>query len=297
MKKIFILFILSIFLFPLVLAEPAEIDASIYVLNLGKFDISTGSFTADFYLSMICKSSCKDSNFEFMNGRATSVDKIIDNDYEKFYRIQASLVSPVDLRDYPFDTQIMQIILEDKTNTIDKIVYYPDLSKSGIDDSIIFTGWQIQDWNVTLSEHYYPVYDETYSQYTFNIPIKRAFFNSFVKTFLPVIFIILVMLSSFILDPDKITTRLSMVGSALVASVMFHVSLSNQIPAVGYLTFADKFMILTYFVVLLSFGLNVYLLELHERKNHDYVERVHRMTEFSMFIVVPILYIILFLFL
>ena len=85
-----------------------------------------------------------------------------------------------------------------------------------------------------------------------------------------------------------------MVGSSLVASVMFHVSLTNQIPPVGYLTIADKFMMLTYFVVLLSFGLNVALMQLSELKRQTVVERVHRLTEYSMFVVVPLLYIILF---
>jgi hypothetical protein len=85
-----------------------------------------------------------------------------------------------------------------------------------------------------------------------------------------------------------------MVGSALVASVMFHVSLTNQIPPVGYLTIADKFMMLTYFIILASFVLNVILMELTERKKMDKVERFHRMTEFSMLFIVPIIYLIFF---
>ncbi len=165
-----------------------------------------------------------------------------------------------------------------------------------MDSSIVFAGWNIGNWNVSIDKHYYPVYNETYSQYIFTMPIDRIRINSIIKTFLPITFIILVMLSSFILDPDKITTRLAMVGSALVASVMFHVSLTNQIPPVGYLTFADKFMVLSYFVILLSFIFNVTLLELHEQKKDDIVKKIHRYTEYTMFLVVPILYLILFLF-
>ena len=101
---------------------------------------------------------------------------------------------------------------------------------------------------------------------------------------------------SFFMDPDKVTTRLAMAGSALVASVMFHVSIANQIPPVGYLTFADKFMILTYFVLLAIFVINVVMLEMIEQKKMDLVEKVHRRTEYSMFVVVPLLYVLLFLF-
>lgn len=278
-------------------AEDSATEIAVYILNLGKYDVATGSFTADFYLSLKCNSECPAQDFEFMNGRAASIDKIIDEPNEKFYRIQANLNSPVDLQRFPFDQQQLQIILEDKKRTIDELHYTINKEESGVDQSIVFTGWNLGEWNASVDEHHYGVYDEDYSRYTFSIPISRIMVNSIIKTFLPITFIILVMLSSFVLDPDKITTRLAMVGSALVASVMFHVSLSGQIPPVSYLTFADKFMVLTYFVLLLSFALNVWLLELQEQKKTELVDKIHRATEFTMFVVVPLLYIALFIFL
>ncbi|MBS3088972.1 hypothetical protein J4402_04320 [Candidatus Pacearchaeota archaeon] len=276
--------------------KDTEIKIGLYLLNLGKFDIATGAFTADFYLSLKCGGICPSQDFEFMNGRASSFEKIIDEPNEKFYRIQANLVSPIDLKKFPFDNQKMEIIIEDKKKTINELVYVSDMKETGFDESINFVGWNIDEWGVSIREHRYETYNETYSQYVFEIPISRITINSVFKTFLPITFIILVMLSSFILDPDKITTRLAMVGSALVASVMFHVSLANQLPPVGYLTFIDKFMVLSYFVILLSFVFNVFLLELHEQKKDALVKKLHKYTEFTMFLLVPLLYLILFLF-
>lgn len=304
MKKYFIMTFILIFVTTnLVLSQETnknlqnpEIKIGVYVLNLGKFDISSGSFTIDFYLSLKCDKKCPAQDFEFMNGRASSIEKIIDKPDEKFYRIQANLNSPIDLKKFPLDKQKIQIVLEDKKHTIDQVNYSVDIEQSGIDESIYFTGWEIEKWKAETKTHEYKIYDEIYSQYIFTIPIKRILISSLIKTLLPITFIILVMLSSFILDPDKITTRLSMVGSALVASVMFHVSLANQIPPVGYLTFIDKFMVLTYFVVLISFGLNVALLELQEQKKTELVEKIHRKTEYAMLILVPILYVLLFVF-
>ncbi|MCX8178916.1 MAG: hypothetical protein N3D75_03755 [Candidatus Aenigmarchaeota archaeon] len=171
----------------------------------------------------------------------------------------------------------------------------PKLNESGIDPSIVFIGWEMGGWNAYEKEHYYDVYDESYSQYVFEIPIHRIKINAIFKTFLPITFIVLIMLSSFVLDPDKITTRLAMVGSALVASVMFHASISKQIPPVSYLTFIDKFMILTYFITLMSFVFNVFMLEMHEEKKEKVVARLHKYTEFTMFLLVPLLYALLFL--
>jgi hypothetical protein len=271
-----------------------DIKVSIYILNLGKFDISTGSFTADFYLDMVCNKKCPEQDFEFMNGRASSVDKIIDKPDEKFYRIQANLNSPIDLRKFPYDEQKIEIIIEDKRNTIDHVKYVPNNEEAGIDPSVSFSGWIIGNYSQTTTEHYYESYDETYSQFIFSIPISKIVINSTIKSILPVVFIILVMLSSFILDIDKLATRIAMVSSALVASVMFHVSLSNQIPPVSYLTFMDKFMVLTYFVILISFGINIIIMELTKKEKTSLAEKIHHKTEYTMLILVPILYIILF---
>jgi len=86
------------------LASAQEVHVGLYILNLGKFDISTGSFTADFYMSMKCPGGCPPDSFEFINGRASSIDKMIDEPNEKFYRIQANLNSPIDLKMFPFDS-------------------------------------------------------------------------------------------------------------------------------------------------------------------------------------------------
>ncbi|HYD03065.1 MAG TPA: hypothetical protein VEC16_02090 [Alphaproteobacteria bacterium] len=275
-------------------ASAQDVNVAVYILNLGKFDVSSGTYTADFYLSLTCETDCATQNFEFMNGRATSTDKIIDTPTEKFYRIQATFNNPVDLKKFPFDKQQMQIIIEDKVKTVEEINYVANIEESGIDSTVAFTGWNLDEWSAEVTEHEYPVYGETYSRYQFNMDISKIFWNSFIKTILPIIFIMLVALSSFVIDPDKMATRVAMISSALVASVMFHVSISNQVPPVGYMTFADKFMLLTYFILLLSFIINITLFDLLEKKKESIVQRVHKYTEYSMLIVVPIIYVLFF---
>ncbi|MBS3124020.1 hypothetical protein J4437_05300, partial [Candidatus Woesearchaeota archaeon] len=205
-----------------------------------------------------------------------------------------NLNSPVDLKQYPFDQQRMDIILENKDKPLDQLKYVPLKTETGVDSDIAFTGWNIEGWKASSEKHEYSVYGESYSQYVFSLYISRLPLSSFFKTFLPIFFIVLLVLFSFILDPDKITTRLGMNGSSLVAAVMFHVSISNQLPPVGYLTFADKVMILTYFVLLVSFMINILLLELQENKKIELVNKIHHYTEYSMFAIVPVVYVVFF---
>jgi hypothetical protein len=84
-------------------AGPHVVRVGVYVLNVGKLDTSTGAFTVDFYLSFSSDNESDPGAFEFANGRATSVDRSVDEPGEKFYRIQASLVDNLNLSRYPFD--------------------------------------------------------------------------------------------------------------------------------------------------------------------------------------------------
>lgn len=275
-------------------AKPQEVRVGVYVLSMGKLDVTTGAFSIDFYMSLKSDRPVPES-FEFLNGRAASVDKIDDKPNEKFYRILANLSSPINFRRFPFDSQQLQIILEDKQKVAGELVYVPDLEETGLDDSVEFPGWRVTGWNAAAAKHRYTAYKEDYSQYVFNVGIERIKMNSFIKTFLPVLFLMLITVSSFILNPDQIVTRLATISSSLVASVMFHLSIAGQIPPVSYLTFADKFMMLTYFVLLVSFFLNIAIFVFQGKGRQEAAHRMHRWSERLMFAGVPLLYCLLFL--
>ena len=281
--------------------EPQVVQVGVYILSIGKFDIGTGGFTVDFYLSLKSDKEIPET-WEFMNGRG-NLEKIIDKPTEKFYRVLANLNSKIDLKKFPFDTQRLQVIIEDKVKTTAELVYVPEKDDQGkeqsdLDASVVFPGWQITGWTTRVSEHEYPVYGERYSQYQFDVDITRIKMNSFLKTFLPVLFLMLIMTSSFILNPDAIVTRLATISSSLVASVMFHLAIANQVPPVGYLTFADKFMVLTYLILLLSFFLNigVFMYQSRGDAGKEKAKKLSKLCEKLVFIGVPVLYLGLFLF-
>jgi hypothetical protein len=297
MKKVFaILIFLS--LLPIVSAEtnkPTEVLVGIYVLHVGKFDVSTGSYTVDFYLSLKCSEPCSPDKFEFMNGRATSIDKLIDKPNEKFYRIQASLSQNIDLKKYPFDKHSLTIEIEDKEKTIKDLVYKYDEKNSGIDPSVIIVGWQLDGWDAEVKEHYYSVYDETYSRFIFRINISRVALTSIFKSLLPVFFMVFVSLLTLLLTSDKVTMRLSLNISTLLASVMFHLNLTSSIPPVGYLTFADKFMISTYLILVSVLFSGILLMKYSDRKDHLKAEKIYKYSLISLPIISAFLYILVFL--
>ncbi|MEM4662491.1 MAG: hypothetical protein QXM75_00505 [Candidatus Diapherotrites archaeon] len=271
-----LLLLIFITLLTNVASEPQKVEVGIYVLNIGKFEVSTGSYTVDFYLSMKCDKPCDPSNFEFMNGRATSVDKIIDEPNEKFYRIQASLAENIDLKKYPFDEHFLTIQIEDKRNTSEKLFYVPDEKSAGIDPSVVIVGWDLIGYEQEVTDHFYEPYGETYSRFIFKIHIRRILLAAILKTFVPVIFIVIAgLLALLIQEQDKLWTRIGINTSSLIASVMFHLNVTSSIPPVGYLTFADKFMISTYSILLLSLFSTVMMMRHAKRKDEVMYNRIY----------------------
>lgn len=277
-------------------AEPNTVKVGIYVLNVGKFEVSTGSYTVDFYLSFQCDKPCDPGHFEFMNGRASSVDRIIDEPNNKFYRIQADLMSNIDLKEYPFDRHALSISIEDKKNTADRQVYALDRGNSGIDNSVTLVGWNLAGWDARSETHRYEQYGEDYSRFVFDINIERIFLAAILKTVLPVLFIVLAGLLALMIEKsDDLWTRLGVSTSSLIAAVMFHLNVTSSIPPVGYLTFADKFMVATYVILVLTL-LSTVLMMMHAKSGEEgLVKKLYRSSLFGIPVLAVAAYSLLFL--
>ena len=91
------------------------------------------------------------------------------------------------------------------------------------------------------------------SRYTFTLKFQRPKLPSFLKNFLPPLFIALSATGVWFLYPEHSTTRLGVCGSALISSVMFHVSLSSSMPDTTVLALSDRLMVVIYFNIAIAF--------------------------------------------
>ncbi|TVY05409.1 hypothetical protein [Paenibacillus cremeus] len=265
--------------------RPREVGVGLYVLNFGALDINEGTFTADFYLTIKDSQPIQDDSFEFVNGTPRKINTTDDykeaDTYVKVYRITADLTTKVDLSKYPFDSQQLPIRLESKVESTEHMVFVPLDSKSGIDEGNSLPGWSLGALAVDVKEHYYPVFKEGYSQFRFAVTVSKNRFNAYFQTFSSVSFTILVCLLSFLLGPDKLHIRSKITNVALIASGMFFKKLVDRIPAVSYLTFLDKFMFLTYSVLIIYILVNVYVTYLQNQNNDG---RIAAMQTYSVYV-------------
>ncbi len=149
-------------------AGPVQVKVAVYLLGLGRLGTASGSFTADFYISFRCDRPCDIADFEFMNGRATLLDKQLDGPTHKDYRVQAALQDNFDLRRYTFDGHDLSIALEHKLLSTSELVYVPDRQHSGVAPDVVVTGWQLHPgWDAQVGERYFPTTGKRYSDFAF----------------------------------------------------------------------------------------------------------------------------------
>eukprot|EP01059_Diplonema_ambulator_P001582 TRINITY_DN11347_c0_g1_i1.p1 TRINITY_DN11347_c0_g1~~TRINITY_DN11347_c0_g1_i1.p1 ORF type:complete len:860 (+),score=266.22 TRINITY_DN11347_c0_g1_i1:34-2580(+) len=116
------------------------------------------------------------------------------------------------------------------------------------------------------------------SRYAMEIVFKRPALPSFMKTFLPAIFITLVNQGVWFLYPKVAETRLGVCGSSLISGVMYHVSVTSNTPETSVLTWADRFMVVVYFNNLVAFTAVFYQTILYQAGMNRLAWRSFRMT-------------------
>ncbi|GMA14164.1 hypothetical protein GCM10025871_04950 [Deinococcus metallilatus] len=270
---------------------------AVYLLSLGRLDTANGTFTADFYLSFRCDRPCDAGDFEFMNGRATVLDKQLDLPTRQDYRVYATLQGNFDLRRYPFDRYDLSVALEHKALPVERLVYLPDRTHSGIAQDVIVTGLElVPGWHARVGERYYPTFDQTFSHFVFSVTVRRALLAALRGSLLPSLIITLSGFVALLLHaPDKAQARTAAMGAALVAVVLFHLNMTSSIPPVGYLTFADRFSLINYFALFLGLISSVWLLVEDSRKGRGrewIAARSGRISHFFL-VFIPVLWLAL----
>ncbi len=168
--------------------------------------------------------------------------------------------------------------MEDRLFDDSQQVYVVDPKLNGVDSSVLVSGWELLGSHAEVVTHDYPIFDQSYSRFQYHIEIRRSVVSSILKSLLPAIFIVLGGFVAFLLAPDKAVNRLTINTAALTGAILFHVNLTSQVPPVGSLTYADKFMIVNYIGLGAALVSTVALLVMQDRKQDAKAKRIHNVT-------------------
>jgi hypothetical protein len=236
--------------------QVATVRVALVMNDVSQYDIMKGSFVADFYLSLTSDRPMPSMDLIFPNGKADSKEVIADKPTFKFYRFTGTFFSPPDLRHYPFDSQQLEVQIEENTEGIDQIRLVPDRKHTSLENGFEVTGWDVSYLEARALVHDYPDRfdndDLYYSRYIFRLGIHRYGTSALFTVFVPAIVIVLISLMGMWVTPDEMEVRSNSGAPMLAGAVLFHFALMQQLPAVSYMTRADKLMMGVYASLLIG---------------------------------------------
>jgi hypothetical protein len=252
---------------------PVTVQVGVYVQDFNEFNVADGMIKASFYLTLRSDANVSFEDIEIMNGRATSVDTILDAANEKEYRITAELTADPDLRRFPFDRHTIPIEIEPKLKNEGEMVLVIDQRNSGIDSEADLPGWEMTSTSTAITNRSYIPGEVPYSRAVFGYGIERDAASTVLKFFLPIMLIIVVALSSLMI---KVSSRLGLNASMLLAAVLIHWRVADAIPLVAYATFLDLFMIITYATLVMVLVSGILILKFTEAKDQERIGIVNK---------------------
>lgn len=254
-------------------------NVGILLENVGTIDRQSGSYDLIFWVTITSDEidftknlpPCPD-RFDFVNGYVEEISGVnIEPHFYKF-KVRGVFFNSVDFHNYPFEKVELVVHLEPYYPlTSDKLVFQinHDYSGRNQDSTVSVPGWDLSDGTISSDVKKYPWGDFTHL--TANYVVETEFFSSFMKKIFPIIVLIGFSFSTFAMSPKSLGERTGIISAALLSGIFFHSSfLLAEIPPIGYMTLADKIMMVAYAMFVFCLLTNLLHRYFEEVKKDDY---------------------------
>lgn len=278
------------------------VATGIDIAHLDRVDTKEGTFHADFYFWIrYAHGDDLPSEVEFADFTGTfdpahplrsSVEEGIDY---RLWRVSGTFKANFNLHDYPFDTQALVIRLRNREHPREQIAYAIDRSGLQLDQSGRAAGnsdafSDLQLWRVvvvapfvasssiqsTLGE---PALFGTssrteYGGFSLAVVVQRNVVAFMVKALLPLFLLMLVVFATLFFPSSLAKERLTIPVTGILTSAVLLISITNQLPPLGY-TVALEYIFYMFFTLCLLAMITGLLAEILRNKTfHRHVIRV-----------------------
>ena len=233
-------------LLPALNSSPSEMRVAVFVNSIYNLNMVQGTYSIDCYLTFRWTDpSIETADFELMNGAPSSspdsVEKIYENKSgpvkEEWYRVRADFRITPNNVDYPYESGILPIEIENTHLKSSQLIFVPLTDESGIEPGFVIPGWKFGTPTFSLTRHSYPG-NQSFSLLSYNIPITNDALASLLQTVVPpLIFCIIASLSFLILvkEPVLVSLRYTLSTTMFISAVMYHFGQLALIPGLGVL--------------------------------------------------------------
>lgn len=286
--------------------ENRTIYISLWLINVYSFDFKTGSYTFDFYVSFHWTDpQITSANWYLMNGYPTfpGAKQLVSSNYtgdikSEYYRVRANLNTPLEPKNYPFDTIKLAISIELLTQNYEtSLLWLPEAT--GIDVGFKNVGWTTPTFEISTSISYYPVGIDS-PRADMIVVQDRNLFGALIQTIVPPLIFCIVSALCFLFrmhESSAFSLRVGINTSMLITAVLFNIAEHGNIPPITEVTLYNSFTASV--ISFLAINLIVTILGYVEWMRHQdktHVNKVNKVGFLVSFAVPILLFAILFLF-
>src|SRR5680860_607897 len=253
--------------------KPEQVIVGAYINDIQQLDFKTNNYVIDLYVWFRWNSPDIDpsKSMEFMNRFASdnnrrdelieTPEKMPDGSLYSIIRYQGLFATKFPLESYPFDKQTLKVIMEDTLADTEEQVYVPDGEHPIIIDPIItLPGFSVGEPTMRITTNTYPtnfgdlsVRDaDPYSRIILSIPVARPVIAMSLKTFVPIILIVVCASLVFFVRPRYVEGRIGLGITALLTLVALQLTATAGLPDVDYLMMLDKVFLLAYLFIIIA---------------------------------------------
>jgi len=168
-------------------------------------------------------------------------------------RYNGEFTSPLDLEDFPFDTQVLEASVVMRGTAPEELRFSVD-DDTGRAERLSIADWKPGDTTVDYSPLVVGQAGREVAQVNFKISAARNRAYYIQKIFLPLFLIVMMSWAVFWIDPGIMPAQIGISTSAVLTLIAFLFSLGQLLPRLSYLTRADRFVMGATILVFVAFG-------------------------------------------
>src|ERR687893_857640 len=248
--------------------EAIDSPTGIFITSLHDLDVTADTFGVDYWVWSVHPPELNPlETLEFYNAEEAHAD--LDQTAERGDRswsqrkISAVVRHDWDLSNFPFDRQVLDIVLEEGVADTNALVYTADTANSGYNEDIKLDGWRIT--NFTIEErtvHYATTFGDpgissgsSYARLVASVQIEREDIAGFFKLVAGVYAASAICLLSFLMVPDIppiFGARMVVLVGSLFATVISLRASEAVLGSTASLSLVDKIHIVAMVFILIA---------------------------------------------
>jgi hypothetical protein len=201
-------------------------------------------------------------------------------------RIHSTLHTRYDLKRFPFDEQKLTLELADAEFDASDLSYertplHLELDADARDQLVAWKVDATPSWR--LGQHAFSPRPgaPAYPLATVVISVRRQIGFYLTRFFLPLFLIVAVAMTVFWIHPEDLSSQVGIGVTCLLAVIAFQFAQASSLPAVAYLTFADRVYAVSYFAIALAMIESIWGNTLVRRGLQERADRLDRICRWA----------------